>query len=141
MNTLALLLSHGHLAPFIGDSLGSKSISPTTIVHVHEIIDQALRLYNGFQLDDVNSAVEEINKVGPGKSFLNQPSTLKNYKSGYYVSRVYPRYSMEAWQKAGEPPARQVLREKTREALATAPAPEDHDELITKGEEFIKTRV
>jgi trimethylamine--corrinoid protein Co-methyltransferase len=141
MNTLALLLSHGHLAPFIGDSLGSKSISPMTIIHVHEIIDQALRLYNGFQLDDVNSAVEEINKVGPGKSFLNQPSTLKNYKSGYYVSRVYPRYSMEAWQKAGEPPARQILREKTREMLATAPVPEDHNELIMKGEEFIKTRV
>jgi trimethylamine--corrinoid protein Co-methyltransferase len=140
MNTLALLLSHGHLAPFIGDSLGSKSISPTTIVHVHEIIDQALRLYNGFQLDDVNVAVEEINRVGPGRSFLNQPSTLKNYKTGYYVSRVYPRYSMENWQKAGEPAARQVLREKTRELLASAPAPDDHDELMAKGEEFIKER-
>ncbi|MEW6404273.1 MAG: trimethylamine methyltransferase family protein [Chloroflexota bacterium] len=137
MNTLSLLLSHGHLAPFIGDSLGSKSISPTTIVHVHEIIDQAIRLYNGFQLDDVNSAVEEIAMVGPGKSFLNQPSTLKNYKSGYYVSGVYPRYSMENWQKAGEPPARQVLREKTRELLASASAPDDHKELMAKGEEFI----
>jgi trimethylamine--corrinoid protein Co-methyltransferase len=141
MNTMALLLSHGHLAPFIGDSLGSKSISPTTIVHVHEIIDQALRLYNGFQLDDVNSVVEEINKVGPGKSFLNQPSTLKNYKTGYYVSRVYPRYSMENWQKAGEPPARQVLRERTQELLASALAPEDHDELMRKGEAFIKSHI
>jgi trimethylamine--corrinoid protein Co-methyltransferase len=137
MNTLSLLLSNGHLAPFIGDSLGSKSISPTTIVHVHEIIDQALRIHDGFQLDDQNAAVDEIFKVGPGKSFLSQPSTLKNYRSGYYVSRVYPRYSMENWQKAGEPPARQVLREKTRELLASAPAPDDHDELIRKGEEFI----
>lgn len=139
MNTLSLLLSHGHLAPFIGDSLGSKSIAPTTVVHVHEIIDQAVRLYNGFQLDDVNSAVEEIAKVGPGKSFLNQPSTLRNYKSGYYVSGVYPRYSMENWQKAGEPPARQVLRERTQELLASAPAPDDHAELMAKGEEFIKS--
>ncbi len=138
MNTLSLLLSHGHLAPFIGDSHGSKSIAPTTIVHVHEIIDQAIRLYNGFQLDDVNSAVDEIGKVGPGKSFLNQPSTLKNYKNGYYVSGVYPRYSMENWQKAGEPPARQVLREKTQDLLASAPAPDDHDELMAKGEEFIR---
>ena len=74
MNTLALLLSHGHLAPFIGDSLTSKSISPTTIVHTHEIIDQAFRFHNGFQLDDVNSAVSEIAKVAPGGNFLNQPS-------------------------------------------------------------------
>ena len=138
MNTLALLLSNGHLAPFVGDSLGSKSISPTTIVHVHEIIDQALRFANGFQLDDVNSALEEIHKVGPGRSFLSQPSTLKNYRNGYYVSRVYPRYSMEKWQEAGEPPARQVLREKTRELMSALPAPDDHDDLLGRGEEYIK---
>ena len=138
MNTLALLLSYGHLAPFIGDSLGSKSISPTTFVHAHEIIDQALRLHAGFQLDDVNSAVDEIARVGPGKNFLNQPSTLRNYKNGYYTSNVYPHYSMEKWQEAGAPPARQVLREKTQDLMASAPVPDDHDEFIKKGEEFIK---
>ena len=137
MNTLALLLSSGHLAPFIGDSLTSKSISPTTIVHVHEIIDQALRIHNGFQLDDANAVVGEIAKVGPGGNFLNQPSTMKNYKTGYYVSSVYPHYSMEKWQEVGSPPARQVLREKTQDLMASTPAPDDHDELIGKGEEFI----
>ena len=138
MNTLALLLSHGHLAPFIGDSLGSKSISPTTFVHTHEIIDQALRLHNGFQLDDVNSAVDEIAKVGPGKNFLSQPSTMRNYKNGYYISGVYPHYSMEKWQEAGAPPARQVLRQKTQDLIASAPAPDDFEEFIGKGEEFIR---
>ena len=140
MNTLALLLSHGHLAPFIGDSLGSKSISPTTIVHCHEIIEQALRIHNGFQLDDGNSAVEEIFKVGPGRSFLSQPSTLRNYKSGYYVSEVYPRYSMEKWIEAGQPAARQVWREKTRDLMASAPTPENYGEFIARGEEFIRRR-
>lgn len=140
MNTLALLLSNGHLAPFIGDSLGSKSISPTTFVHCHEIIDQALRFHDGFQLDDVNSAVSEIFKVGPGKNFLNQPSTLRNYKNGYYISPVYPHYSMEKWQEAGSPPARQVLREKTQDLMKSAPHPEEYDEFIAKGERFIKER-
>jgi len=138
MNTLALLLSKGGLAPFIGDTLGSKSISPLTIVHAHEIVDQALRFANGFQLDDPNAALDEILKVGPGGSFLTQPSTMKNYKNGYYVSRVYPRHTMEKWQEAGQPAAHQVLRDKTRDLLASAPAPDDHDELMAKGEEFIK---
>ena len=138
MNTLALLLSHGHLAPFIGDALGSKGISPTSIVHVHEIIDQALRLHDGFQLDDVNSAISEIAKVGHGGNFLSQPSTLKNYKNGYYVSPLYPHYSMEKWQEAGEPNARQLLREKTQDLMASAPIPDDYAEVIGKGEEFIK---
>lgn len=140
MNTLALLLSSGHLAPFIGDSLGSKSISPTTFVHCHEIIDQAIRFHNGFQLDEVNSAVSEIFKVGPGKNFLNQPSTLRNYKNGYYISPVYPHYSMEKWQEAGAPPARQVLREKTQDLMKSAPYPEEYKEFIEKGERFIKER-
>jgi trimethylamine--corrinoid protein Co-methyltransferase len=128
------------LAPFIGDSLGSKSISPTTFVHCHEIIDQALRFHAGFQLDDITSAVDEIFKVGPGKSFLSQPSTLRNYKNGYYVSGVYPRYSMEKWQEAGSPTARQVLREKTQDLMKSAPHPEEYDEFIEKGERFIKQR-
>ena len=65
---------------------------------------------------------------------------MKNYKNGYYVSNVYPHYSMEKWQEAGAPPARQVLREKTQDLMASAPAPDDHDEFIGKGEEFIKSR-
>jgi trimethylamine---corrinoid protein Co-methyltransferase len=137
MNTLALLLSSGHLAPFVGDSLTSKSISPTTIVHVHEIIDQALRIKDGFQLDDENSALGEIDKVGAGGNFLSQPSTRKNYKNGYYVSSIYPHYSMEKWQEIGAPTARQVLREKTQDLMASSLAPDDHDEFIGKGEKFI----
>ena len=65
---------------------------------------------------------------------------MKNYKTGYYVSNIYPHYSMEKWQEAGSPPARQVLREKTQALIASVPVPDDHDELIGKGEEFIKSR-
>jgi trimethylamine--corrinoid protein Co-methyltransferase len=140
MNTLTLALTHGGLAPFIGDSLGSKSISPLTIVHVHEIIDQALRFADGFQLDEASAVLDEIHKIGPGGNFLSSPSTLKNYKTGYYVSRVYPRLGMEKWQAAGQPSADKILREKTRDLLASVTAPEDHDELMAKGEEFIKAR-
>jgi trimethylamine--corrinoid protein Co-methyltransferase len=138
MNMLTFALKRGGLAPFVGDSLGSKSISPTTIVHVHEIIDQSLRFADGFQLDDAQAALEEIAKVGPGGSFLSSPSTLKNYKTGYYVSEVYPRWTMEKWQAEGQPSARQVLHEKTQALLANLPVPEDYEELVGKGNEFIK---
>ena len=138
INTLTFALKRGGLAPFVGDSLGSKAISPTTIVHVHEIIEQSLRFTDGFQLDDAHGALEEIAKVGPGGSFLSSPSTLKNYKTGYYVSGVYPRWTMERWQAEGQPSARKVLREKTRSLLADLSAPDDHEELVGKGNEFIK---
>jgi trimethylamine--corrinoid protein Co-methyltransferase len=139
MNTFSLLLTQSGLAPFIGDSHGSKSISPCTVVHIHEIIDQAQRFSNGFQLDDPSAALEEIARVGAGGSFLSSPSTLKNYKTGYYNSRVYPRWSMEKWQAEGEPSAWRILHEKTRALLAEAPAPEDHDDLLGRGEDIIRS--
>ena len=141
MNTLSFALTKGGLAPFVGDSLGSKAISPTTVVHVHEIIDQALHFANGFQLDDAQAALDEIARVGPGGSFLSSPSTLKNYKKGYYVSDVYPRWTMEQWQAEGQPEARWVLRQRTQELLANLPAPENCNALTRKGEEFIQSFV
>jgi len=137
MNTLTYVLSEGGLAPFVGDSLGSKAISPTTIVHVHEIIEQALSFANGFQLDDAQAVLEEISRIGPGGSFLSSLSTLKNYKSGYFVSNIYPRWSMEHWQAKGKLEARQILREKTQALLADIPTPEDYDGLMGRGREFI----
>ena len=139
MNTLTFALAKGGLAPFVGDSLTSKAISPTSIVHVHEIIRQALRFADGFQLDEAQAALNEISKVGPGGSFLSSPSTRKNYKTGYYVSEVYPRWTMEKWQEAGQPDARQVLREKTQELLSNLLAPTDYEVLVGKGNEYIKS--
>lgn len=139
MNTLTFLLTKGGLAPFIGDSLSSKAISPTTVVGVHEIIKQALLFTDGFQLDEEQAVLEEIANVGPGGSFLASPSTIKNYKSGYFVSDTYPRWTMEKWQDAGRPEARQVLREKTQAILEDLSTPDDYDNIVGKGKEYIKS--
>ncbi|NWG06140.1 MAG: trimethylamine methyltransferase family protein [Chloroflexi bacterium] len=138
MNTLMMTLTKGGIAPFVGDTLGSKAISPQTFVYCHEVIDQALRFANGFQLDDIHVGLEEIHKVGAGKSYVSAPTTLKKYKTGYYVNPIFPRWSMEKWMEAGQPHAQDKLREYTIALLRNLPAPEDHEELIRKGEEFIK---
>ncbi len=88
-------------------------------------------------LDDAHAVLEEIAEVGPGGHFLGVDSTLERYKTGYYNSRVYPRFSMEQWQLEGQPSAQKVLREKTVELLANAPAPDDFEDLMARGEAFI----
>lgn len=138
LNTLTYALTKGGLAPFIGDSLGSKSISPCTIVNMNEVIDQALRFANGFHLDATQAGLEDIIKVGPGGSFLTSPSTLKNFRSGYYSSPLYPRWSMEKWQVEGQPDSGQVLRKKTQDLINELPEPIDYEYLIGKGTEYIK---
>lgn len=137
MNTLMMCLTKGGIAPFVGDTLGSKAVSPLTFIYCHEIIDQALRFANGFQLDDSHVGLDEIHDVGPGRGYVSAPTTLKKYKTGYYVSSIFPRWSMEKWLDAGQPHAQKWLRDYTIGFLKDLPAPEDHEELIRRGEEFI----
>ncbi|HJQ15216.1 MAG TPA: hypothetical protein VJ830_10760, partial [Anaerolineales bacterium] len=61
----------------------------------------------------------------------------KRHRNGYYVSPIFPRWSMEKWIEAGQPSVQKRLREYGVEFLRDLPAPEDHEELIRKGEEFI----
>jgi trimethylamine:corrinoid methyltransferase-like protein len=138
MNTLTFSLTKGGIAPFVGDTLGSKAISPLTFIYCHEIIDQALRYAKGFQLDDANVGLSEIQEIGAGKSYVTAPTTLKNYKSGYYVNPIFPRWSMEKWIDAGQPSVKNKLSEYGLEFLKDLPVPEDHEELIAKGHEFIE---
>jgi trimethylamine--corrinoid protein Co-methyltransferase len=137
MNTLMFTLTKGGIAPFVGDTLGSKAISPQTFIYCHEIIDQALRFADGFQLDDAHVGLDEIHKVGPGKSYVSAPTTLKKYKTGYYVNPIFPRWSMEKWIEAGQPHVQKKLSDYTTAFLKDLPAPEDHEDLMQKGEEFI----
>jgi trimethylamine:corrinoid methyltransferase-like protein len=76
--------------------------------------------------------------VGPGKGYVSAPTTLKRYRNGYYVSPIFPRWSMEKWIEAGQPHVQKKLSDYTTEFLKNLPAPEDHEELIRKGEEFIQ---
>lgn len=101
------------------------------------MIDQSNRLASGFELDDQHAVLDEIDRIGAGGNFFSAPSTLKGYKTGYYPSPVFPRWSMEKWQGAGRPTADQILGIYTAELILKSPAPDDHAELKAKGEEFI----
>jgi trimethylamine--corrinoid protein Co-methyltransferase len=138
MNHMTFCLTKGGLSPFVGDTLTSKAFSPTNAVYVHEIIRQVLDYANGFQLDEKSSCLDEIEAEGPGGHFLTSPTTLENYKHAYYTSPIFPRYSMENWVNVGHPQAMDVLRQYTRHLLQGLGAPEDYDELLAQGEEFIR---
>jgi trimethylamine--corrinoid protein Co-methyltransferase len=139
MNHLTSTMSKVGLAPFVGDTLASKAFSPTNVVYAHEIIEQALRFARGFELSDEATGLDEIDQVGPGGNFLATDSTWAHFRTAYYTSPIFPRYSMENWQAEGMPQAMSLLREHTRQLLDGLQAPEDHDELMARGEAFIKS--
>jgi trimethylamine--corrinoid protein Co-methyltransferase len=125
------------LAPFVGDNLGSKAFSPTLIVYADEIIAQARRLAQGFALDEDAVAFDDIEHAGPGGNYLTSDLTLKLFRNAYYNSGIWQRLTLEEWQDQGQPRADDLLRTYTRRLLEDARPPEDHAELMSRGEAFI----
>jgi trimethylamine--corrinoid protein Co-methyltransferase len=137
-NHLVSCSSKVGLAPFVGDNLGSKAFSPAIIVLADEVIEQVRAFARGFALDQAAIASHEIAEAGPGGSFLLSPSTLRDFRTAHTGSRIFPRLTLEEWQRREEPRAEECLRQHTRRLLETASSPADRDELMGKGEAFIQ---
>ena len=140
-NHLVMVSGQAGLAPFVGDTLRSKVFSPINAVYGNEIIEKVRKFSQGMCLDEENLGFSEIAKQGPGGSFLSAPLTRKNFKHAYTQSDIFPQYSMEKWQAAGQPEPQAVLRAYTRDLLASLSEPDDYQELLKKGEAFIKQRI
>ncbi len=137
LNHLVACLGRGGLVPFVGGNLGSKVFSPATAVYAHEIIEQARIFAAGLSLDEGAAALDDVRAAGPGGSFLTAPSTLRNLRTAYHDSRLFPHWGLEGWQAAGAPDATARLRQWTADLIASAQAPEDREELMRRGEEWI----
>jgi trimethylamine--corrinoid protein Co-methyltransferase len=138
VNHLTSCLGKVGLAPFVGDNLASKVFSPAVVVYADEVIAQARRFAQGFALDDAALALDEIAQVGPGGSFLTAPLTLKHFRRAYYHSDIWPNLTLEEWQARGQPQAGALLRQRTRRLFDALAPPEDHTDLMARGEAFIR---
>jgi trimethylamine--corrinoid protein Co-methyltransferase len=138
LDHLTTCLGKVGLAPFVGGNLGSKAFSPTLAVYANDVIEQARRFAAGFAFDETQVGLDEIRQAGPGGDFLTAGLTLERFRKDYYTSQVFPRLSLETWQEKGQPQAVQYLRERTLQLLTQATYPDDHDDLIARGEAFIQ---
>ena len=140
-NHLLSCLGKVGLAPFVGDNLGSTSISPAIIVYADEVIAQTRRLAAGFAVDEAAVALADIAEVGPGGNYLMAPGTLEHFRTAYFQSAIFPNLTVGDWSEQGRPRAGDRLRSHTRDLLEGLTAPEDHDEVIARGETFIDSLV
>jgi trimethylamine--corrinoid protein Co-methyltransferase len=136
-NHLVSCIGKVGLAPFVGDLLGSKAFSPAIIVYANEVIEQARLFAKGFALEDGTVALDEIAQAGPSGSFLLSESTLESYRQAYHRSRIFPYLQLERWQAQGNPRASILLRNFTRDLLDQLQAPDDHADLVARGQAFI----
>jgi len=136
-NHLLSCLGKVGLAPFVGDNMGSTSISPASIVYADEVIAQTRRLAAGFAVDEGAVALADIAEVGPGGNFLMAPGTLEHFRTAYFESAIFPNLTVDDWLHQERPRAGDRLRRHTSDLLEGLTGPEDHDEVIERGEAFI----
>jgi trimethylamine---corrinoid protein Co-methyltransferase len=138
MNHLTSVIGKVGLAPFVGSSLNSKAFSPALTVYGNDVIGQARLFAEGFPVDEATLGVDEaIEQLKQDGHFLMSPTTLERYQSAYF-SGIFPHIALEKWEEDGRPRVDRLLRERTRELLAEAEAPDDHDAIVAAGEEFIR---
>jgi len=137
MNHLTAELGKVGLAPFVGGNFDSMVFSPALVVYADEVIGQARRFKQGFVIDDESVALNEIESIGPGGNFLISDQTVKYCREFDFSSSIWPQMTLEKWQARGSPAAGKVLHQHTRSLLEGLRAPEDHAELISRGENYI----
>jgi trimethylamine--corrinoid protein Co-methyltransferase len=141
LNHLISCIGKIGLVPFVGDNLGSLVFSPTVVVYANDIIHQTRLFAQGFALDSENMGLDEIRQLGPGGNFLLSDLTMKEFRNAYYQSPIFEKLNLEKWQAKGNPTADSVLRKYTLKLLAEGRPPEDHSDLLAKGEAFIRDYV
>ncbi len=82
-----------------------------------EIIGFVRRLMRGIEFTPETLALDVIDQVGPGGSYLAAPHTMQHFREVWYP-RVLDRHNHHGWMQAGQPTAIKTAREVARDAIA-----------------------
>jgi trimethylamine--corrinoid protein Co-methyltransferase len=134
-SVLVALLSGQHLVHDIGYLEAGLTGSPEMIVFCAEIIGRMRTFVQGMSLDAESLALEIIDQVGPGGSFLTADHTLKHFHS-LWQPTLFNRYRMHEWEKKGATRLGDRLRSKTI-SLMEASQPEPLSDTLEAEIEYI----
>jgi len=118
MSTVAGVLGGADMLNMGGllDSL--KAFDFAKAVIDDEIAMLLKRLVRGIKFDEQELALEVIEQVKPGGSFMMNPHTIKRMKSEAVLTRLSDRDSREAWEKKGALDTQARAMQRVREILA-----------------------
>ncbi|MBM3124559.1 MAG: trimethylamine methyltransferase [Chloroflexi bacterium] len=114
---MCMALSGANLIHDTGYLESGLTASYEMMVTVDETISLVRRLMDGIEISPEQLALDAIDKVGPGGSFITSPHTMKNYRQVWYP-RVLDRHNYSGWMKAGQPTANKNAHEIARDAIA-----------------------
>lgn len=141
MNHLTSCLGTVGMAPFVGGNFDSMVFSPRTVVYANDIIRQSRRFQQGLSFEGLEEDLEDIQSTGPGGDFLYSQRTFALCRQLDSGGGLWPNLSLDAWKAKDGPSAEQWLRSQTEALLAETQSPEDRDEVLARGEAYIRERL
>lgn len=114
---LWMALSGANLVHDTGYIESGLTASCEMMVVCDEMIGFVRRLMNGIEITPETLALDVIDKVGPGGSYLTSAHTKHHFREVWYP-RVMDRHNYSGWLQAGQPTAIKTARDLAREAIA-----------------------
>jgi trimethylamine--corrinoid protein Co-methyltransferase len=112
----SMALSGSNLIHDAGYIESGMTASLEMMVVADEIISFVRRLIGGIEFTPETLALDVINKVGPGGSFMNTMHTRQNFRKVWYP-RVLDRHNHHGWIQAGQPTAIKTARDLAKDAI------------------------
>lgn len=91
-----------------------RTSSFESILMADEIIAFIKHLLKPFEITSETIALDVINEIGTGKTYLSHRHTLKNLRKDLWFPRFLDRSVFDNWEKAGAKDLRQRLREEAQ---------------------------
>jgi trimethylamine--corrinoid protein Co-methyltransferase len=95
-------LSGGDLCHDVGYIESGTTGSLQQLVMMDEVISHVKRIICGIEVTPETTAVEVIDRVGPGGNFLADDHTLSHFKDEFWFPKLMDRRRREGWEAAGK---------------------------------------
>lgn len=116
----------------------SLSVSYEKILTDHEFLGMVELLTKGVEVSDEKLAVDIIDKVGPGGSFLTQKHTREHFKREHFISALFDTRPYDKWLKDGAKQIREVAREEVKRILREHQCPPIDKDLERRLYDYVK---
>lgn len=117
----SVLLGGADLIVGLGLIEDAKTLSLEHLVIADEMVSMIRRIAEGIVVNEETIALDVIERVGIGRSFLAEKHTLRHFRGESFMPRLMDRRSADLWAADGRRSVEARARDRIREALARPP--------------------
>ena len=117
----SVLLGGADLIVGLGLIEDAKTLSLEHLVIADEMVQMIRRIADGIVVDEETIALDVIERVGIGRSFLAERHTLRHFRTESYMPKLMDRRSYDLWTADGRKSVEDRARLRIREAFKVPP--------------------